>query len=297
MRYSGRFSKQCGAFAATAVLFLLAFAVPPSRGAETAAKPGATRITLPGFFDPRRRPDRPDPSRALIQIRFIATDDFPPFSFRGADGQVMGFDVDLARAICQELAVQCTLEVKPFDALIPALEDGQADAAVAGIAMTPASRAKLDFSDRYFRSPARFLARRERGIGAITPETIGPLAVGVVAGTAHEAYLKSFFPNAALRPYPNMDALRAALLRGEVELVFADGVQSALWMNSAAAQGCCAFVGGPFTESRYFGEGLAIAVKSGNDLVRQSINYALSQLWEKGLYTDLYLRWFPISVY
>jgi polar amino acid transport system substrate-binding protein len=57
--------------------------------------------------------------------------------------------------------------------------------------------------------------------------------------------------------------------------------------------GCCAFVGGPYTESRYFGEGVGIAVRRGNDTLRLAFNWALFRLWEKGRFTDLWLRYFP----
>jgi len=67
------------------------------------------------------------------------------------------------------------------------------------------------------------------------------------------------------------------------------------WINGTDSSECCAFSGGPFVESRYFGEGIGIAVRKGNDLLRQSLNWALFRLWEKGRYTDLWLRYFSIS--
>jgi polar amino acid transport system substrate-binding protein len=271
--------------------------------AQTAAQPGATSgkdvpaVAVPGFWDPKRRPERPDVTRLPTQIRFVTTDDYPPFSFRGEDGRPVGFNVDVARAICTELAIRCTLEVMPFDALVEALETGKADAAIAGLAITPASREKLDFTDRYFRSPARFVARRGDAATQVTPDVLASKSVGVVADTSHEAYLRDFFGEIAIKPYADSETVRAALQKGDVDLIFGDGVQLALWLNGTASNNCCAFVGGPFTESLYFGEGMGIAVKRGNEALRQSLNYALAQLWEEGVYTDLYLRWFPISVY
>lgn len=254
-------------------------------------------VAVPGFWDPKRRPDRPDITRLPTQIRFVTTEDYPPFSFRGEDGRPAGFNVDIARAICSELAITCTLEIMPFDELVAALDDGKADAAIAGIAITPASREQVDFTDRYFRSPARFVSRRGDSLTSITPVSIASKTVGVVGGTAHEAFLRDFFAETAIRSFPDADAMREALRKGDVDLVFGDGVQLALWLNGTNSEGCCAFVGGPFTESLYFGEGMGIAVKRGNETLRQSLNYAFAQLWEEGVYTDLYLRWFPISVY
>ena len=91
------------------------------------------------------------------------------------------------------------------------------------------------------------------------------------------------------------DALRLALRRGEVDFIFGDAISLAFWINGTDSGECCAFSGGPFVESRYFGEGIGIAVRKGNDLLRQSLNWALFRLWEKGRYTDLWLRYFSIS--
>jgi polar amino acid transport system substrate-binding protein len=67
------------------------------------------------------------------------------------------------------------------------------------------------------------------------------------------------------------------------------------WLNGASSAGCCTFVGGPFLESHYFGEGIGIAVKRGNDTLRLAINWALFRTWETGRFTELWLRYFPIS--
>ena len=103
------------------------------------------------------------------------------------------------------------------------------------------------------------------------------------------------FTDAELHSYPNDDALRAALRRGEVDFIFGDAISLAFWVNGTDSGDCCAFSGGPFVESRYFGEGIGIAVRKGNDLLRQALNWALFRVWEKGRYTDLWLRYFSVS--
>ena len=79
-------------------------------------------------------------------------------------------------------------------------------------------------------------------------------------GTAHEAFLKTLFTEAELRPYPDADAARFALKRGEVDLLFGDGVSLAFWLNGTDSANCCVFRGGPYLESRFFGEGVGIVV-------------------------------------
>jgi polar amino acid transport system substrate-binding protein len=253
-------------------------------------------VFVPGFWDPKRRPDKPEPGR-VTTIRFLTEEDYPPFNFKGPDGQPIGFNVDLARAICIELALQCTIQVRRFDTLVDSLEEGKGDAIIASLAVNPETRKRLDFTDRYYRSPARFIARKDFPSADTTPELIAGKKVAVVAGTAHEAYLRAFFAEAAIQPMAHLETALGALKRGDVDLVFADGIALAFWLNGRDSAGCCAFRGGAFTESRYFGEGVGIAVKKGNGTLRRALDYALFRLWEKGVYTDLYLRYFPVGFY
>jgi polar amino acid transport system substrate-binding protein len=250
--------------------------------------------SVPSFWDPRRRPERPDLSRITL-IRFLTETDYPPFDFAGPDGAPAGFNVDLARQICEELKVPCTVQMRRFDTLIKALDSKNGDAVIASIAETPEMRQKVDFSNPYYRTPARFVSRRDVEIDDVRPQALEGRKIGVVAGSAHEAFLKALFTEAALHPFPNADAARFALKKGEVDLVFGDGISLAFWLNGTDSANCCVFRGGPFLESRYFGEGVGIAVRRGNDLLRQAFNWALFQLWEKGRFTDLWLKYFPIS--
>ena len=278
---------------ATALCMALCLLAPLLAG--VAAAQGST-VFVPGFWDPKRRPERPDLGR-LAALRFLTEEDYPPFNFKGADGVPIGFNVDLARAICTELNLACTIQVRRFDTLIPALDEGRGDAIIASLAITPATRAQVDFTDRYYRSPARFVGRRDFALEEITPETIAGKRIAVVAGSAHEAYLRDFFAETAIQSLPNPDAALAAVQKGDADLMFGDGVMLAFWLNGTASGNCCAFKGGPFVESRYFGEGVGIAVKRGNDALRRALDYALFRLWEKGVYTDLYLRYFPLGFY
>lgn len=251
-------------------------------------------MAVPGFWDPRRRPERPDLSRISI-IRFLTETDYPPFNFAGPDGTPAGFNIDLARLICEEIKVACTVQMRRFDTLIASLNSNNGDAVIASIAETPEMRRQVDFSDPYYRTPARFVARRDFSSEDMRPQALEGKKIAVVAGTAHEAYLKTLFTEAELHPYPNAEEARDALKKGEVDLLFGDGISLAFWLNGTDSGGCCEFRGGPYTESGYFGEGVGIAVKRGNDLLRRAFNWALFRLWENGRFTDLWLRYFPIS--
>src|SRR3569833_1015080 len=251
-------------------------------------------VDVPGFWDPRRRPERPDLSRLTV-IRFLTETDYPPFDYAGADGNPVGFNVDLARLICEEIKVACTVQMRRFDSLIDALNRNEGDAVIASISPSPEMRQKVDFSDPYYHKPARFVSRKDVKFEEIKPEALEGKKVAVVAGTALEAYLKELFTEAELHPYPSQEAARAALKKGAVDLLFGDGLSLAFWLNGTDSANCCVFRGGPYTESHNNNKGIGIAVRRNNDLLRQAFNWALFRLWEKGRFTDLWLRYFPIS--
>jgi polar amino acid transport system substrate-binding protein len=266
-------------------------AAPRAQAQLAAGEPG---VRVPGFWDPRRRPERPDLTRISV-IRFVTETDYPPFNFAGPDGNPQGFNVELARMMCEELKLACTVQMRRFETLVPALNANQADAAIASMATTPEMRAKVDFSDPYYRTPARFVSRRDSTIDDALPERLEGRKVAVVSGTAHDAYLRALFTEAEVRGYPSADVARLALRRGDVDLLFGDAISLAFWLNGTDSENCCSFRGGPYMDSRYFGEGIGIAVRRGNDTIRLALNWALFRVWEQGRFTDLWLRYFPIS--
>src|SRR3954462_4445802 len=98
--------------------------IQPRPAAEAAPQ------AVPGFWDPRRRPDRPDMSRLTV-IRFLTETDYPPFNFAGPDGNPAGFNVDFAKMLCDEIGVTCTVQMRRFETLIDALNTNRGDAIIA----------------------------------------------------------------------------------------------------------------------------------------------------------------------
>lgn len=273
---------------------------PGAAAPSVAAPPAATRPntgatpTLPNFWDPKRRPERP--SGDLGTIRFLTSGDFPPFNFLDSGGRLTGFNVDLARAICAELAANCTIQMRPFDELVTALGERRGDAIIAGLAVGPDLRAKLETSDVYLTLPGRFVAPKGSTL-ATTPEALELRWISVVSGSAHEAFILDTFPKSRVVAYPNEAAARDALRDGTVDVHFGDAVGLSFWLLGEASHGCCAFRGQPYLESNYFGEGLRIAVTKGNKRLKQALDYGLQRLAEDGTIAELYFRYFPLGYY
>jgi polar amino acid transport system substrate-binding protein len=251
---------------------------------------------VPGLWDPGLHLDKPDIT-ALKAIRFLTADDYPPLDFEASDGTLVGFNIDIARAVCAELRLPCTIQARRWDTLVEALETGKGDAMIASMRATPALRARLEFTGPYYLTPARFAARKDYPAGEIEPLAIAGKSVGVVKGSAHEGYLGRFFAASKSKPYEDFAALRRALKAGEIDLAFADGLTLAVWLGGEDAADCCAFRGGPFLDSGFFGTGVAIAVRRDDLTLRRALDYALARIWAKGQYAEIYRKYFPLSFY
>ncbi len=268
-------------------------------GAIAACAPalGEDNGFVPSFWDPNRRLAKPDTS-AIRLIRFLTADDYPPFDFALPDGALTGFSVDLARAVCEELQIACTIQARRWDTLAASLVENKGDALIAGLAITDRTREEFAFTRPYMLLPGRFVVRAGQAPAqGATPEQMGAARVGVVRGSAHAAWLEVYFPKLAVTLYDNAEAPRTALAGGEIDAIFGDGVSLAGWLAGSESRGCCAFFGGPFIDRAYFGEGLTIAVRKNNRALRAALDYGLARLAERGVYAELYLKYFPVGAF
>lgn len=254
----------------------------------------AQGVSIPNFWDPRAQLERPG-LPATRTIRFLVDDDFPPLHFPGLDGNPTGLSVELARAACERLTLTCTIQVRRFDTLLDALNERQGDVVAAAIPVTADLRRRFAVTGPYFKIPARFAVRKDKNLPTPDAKALQGKAIGVVGGTAHEAFAKAFMAGASLKPFPELAAAQSALKAGEVDYLFADGLGLALWIGGEEAGGCCDFSGGPYLESRFFGEGIGFITRTEDESLRRALDFALQQLWREGKYAELYLRFFPIS--
>ncbi len=258
----------------------------------------ADEPTIPNFWDPQEKFIRPDLTD-LPRLRFLTTTDFPPFSYIDGQKRLSGFHVDLARAICAELQVMkvCQIQALPFDEIEGAINGGQGEAALAGIRISRISRQRLSFTRPYFRVPARFVAPKTSNFSEPMVKSLAGKVVGVVAGTAHAAFAREKFSRMNIRLFATLDTALAAMTAGQTQATFSDAIALSFWLQDTKGSACCRFVGDPYLSGDHFGRGLAIAVAPGNVELREGINFALRSINDKGIFSELYLRYFPISLF
>jgi polar amino acid transport system substrate-binding protein len=234
--------------------------------------------------------------RRLV-IRFLTEGDYPPFNYYDDEGVLTGFNVDLARALCLELAATCDIKVLPWDELFLALKRGEADAVIAGHMVAQGLVDGLEFSDRYFHTPGRFIARIDAPAVEITPDSLDGVRIGVAKGTTHEAFLKAFFRDSRISAFENADLAREALAASKVDYVFDDAISLSFWLGGTLSRRCCEFRGGPYFEPRYFGDGMAIGLPAGDKMFKAAVNAGLKQVRQSGRFEELVERYFPNRIY
>jgi len=237
-----------------------------------------------------------EPSRRVV-VRFLTEGDFPPFNFYDEDGTLVGLNVDLARAICMELNTACDIKVRPWGELLLALRRGEADAVIASHAVTAQALAEVDFTDRYFQTPGRFAGKRDGENLEISPETLESKRIGVAKNSPHEAFLRTFFRSSAIRTFENPDLARDALIQGQVDYIFDDGISLVFWLHGTASKRCCELKGGAYLEPKFFGDGIAIAVPKTDSQIKTLLNGALARLRANGRLDELVERYFPVKIY
>lgn len=278
---------------ALSMIAALWMALPQQSLAETTAQ--APKVTVPDFWNPRSRGERVEAPQTGRAVRFLTDDEFPPLHFAGPDGNPTGFVVELARAVCEKLSITCTVQARRFDTLLNALDTKQGDVVAAAIPLTATLREKFLATRPYFRWPARFAARTDRGLPAPSAAALAGRSVGVIGASAHAAYLKAFFPKAVQRDFTDLAAAEGALKRAEIDYLFADGLNLALYVGGQEADACCALVGGDYLENRFFGEGIGLITRPEDAGLSRALDDALQRVWDDGKYTELYLRFFPVS--
>jgi polar amino acid transport system substrate-binding protein len=267
-------------------VFLIALVVLGAAGAAEAQ-------LLPRHLDPNAR-QAAQGLPTLPALRFLTTADYPPFNYRDPNGALVGYNVDLAEAICTELKTICTLQAWPWDQVADALADNQGDALIGGLALDAKTAERFDFSPVYLRFPGRFVVPQSEAKG-FRPEALAGKTIAVRAGSRHADFVARYLPGsemfAADTEFAALDRVRS----GEADAYFGDALRASFWLGQNPL--CCAFAGGAYFRPDYFGRGLAIAIGPGRDAVSMAIDVALARIAKSGKLDELYLRWFPVGFY
>lgn len=226
-------------------------------------------------------------AQAAEKIRFAVSATYPPFEFLDSHNQIAGFDIDLAKALCQQLQAECSFTNNAFDSLIPSLKFRRYDAIISGMDITAERSKQVDFTRPYYANSATVIAAK--GKFSDFSQLKGK-RIGMENGTTHQKYLLEQHPEVVAVAYDSYQNALLDLQNGRLDGVFGDSAVVSQWLKSNPD---LATVGERITDANYFGTGLGIAVRKGNDPLRNQLNTALKTLRANGTWQQLNQKWFP----
>jgi len=231
------------------------------------------------------------------QLRIGIEAAYPPFASKTPDNQIVGFDYDIGQALCAEMKVECVWKENEFDGLIPALKVKKVDAIISSMSMTPERMKSVDFSERYYRIPARLVVRKDSGITDV-PAQLKGRRIGVQRATNFERYAtEKFVPQGAiLVPYSSQNEVFLDLLGGRLDATMASSVAIDEGLLKKPEGKDYQFVGPTFTEEQFFGTGIGVAVRK-NDPLAGRFNQAIAAIRANGTYEKIRLKYFDFDIY
>ncbi len=234
---------------------------------------------------------------ALAQdLRVCVEGAYPPFSEINEAGDIVGFDIDIANALCDEMGKSCEMVQTEWDGIIPALTEGKCDAIIASMSITEERKERVDFTDKYYQTPAKFVAEEGADISA-TPEGLEGKVVGVQRGTIHQDFMEGEFPDVELKLYGTQDEAYLDLQAGRVDAIMADSVVMLYGFLETEAGEDYEFFGADYAIPEYHGEGIGIAVRKGEDELREEFNAAIEAIRENGTYDSIAEEYFDFDIY
>jgi arginine/ornithine transport system substrate-binding protein len=220
-----------------------------------------------------------------------------PFSYTDAEGDLQGFDVEIAWALCVRLDVRCEVLPLGFTAIIPGLQEGRIDVAVASMSITDERRQLVDFTEKYYQAANRFVAP-SGSLADVSLETLAGKVIGVKRGTTHDRYLSNAHADGSLlRRYSNSDEIYVDLALGRLELTLGDAISlTESFLRTDLGAGFD-FIGPALSDPKWFGYGEGIAVRKGNAELLGRLNLALRQILADGTYADIRDQYFDYDIY
>ena len=235
-------------------------------------------------------------SQEVKKIKIGVEGAYPPFSSIGTDGKLKGFDIDITYALCEQMKAQCTLVQQEFDGMIPSLQAKKIDAVIASMSITEERQKVVDFSDKYYRTPARFVAKKNSGL-TVTAAGLKGKRIGVQRVTTHDRFATDTFKESEIVRYAKQDDVFLDLTAGRLDGALLDWMAASEGFLKSPAGKDYGFLGPIYIDFKYFGVGAGIAVRKGDTALRNDFNAAIKAIRANGTYKKIQDKYFEFDVY
>ena len=232
----------------------------------------------------------------MMKLKIGTEGAYPPFNNLEADGSLVGFDIDIAKALCEEMKAECEFVTQDWDGIIPALQAGKFDAIIASMSITPERMEKVDFTNKYYNTPPAIAAPKDTDIAGVTKEDLAGKVVGVQGSTTHSNYAEATYTDSEVKLYPTADEYKLDLSNGRLDAVNDDIIVLKDWLDSDDGA-CCKLVGTITPVVEIHGPGAGIAVRKGETELVEKFNAAIDAIRANGKYKEINDKYFDFDAY
>ncbi len=228
---------------------------------------------------------------------------YAPFNFKNAEGKLMGYDVDVAKGVAGLIGADLDFVCQKWDGMIPALLANKFDLVVASMSITDKRLEKMDFSNTYRISVGRLVGKKDAGMnlfdsgGKPIPANFAGLKVGLERATTYSDWFKNVLPDADVVLYDTNEALYLDLVNGRTDMIMTNPMKAHLRFLSKEDGAGYEFVSPQIDERKYFGVGVGIGLRKGNDELKDRLNVALKTLTDDGSLEKYALQYFPFAIH
>ncbi|MEE9335581.1 MAG: transporter substrate-binding domain-containing protein [Granulosicoccaceae bacterium] len=234
---------------------------------------------------------------SLAEIR-LGTDTapYPPFSQINAAGELVGWEIEIGNALCEIMKEECVWTPIAWDGIIPALVAKKIDAIVGSMSITEERMKTISFSDKYYNTPAAFVAPKTSDIDG-SPESVKGKILGVQVSTTHQNYTEATYADMAdsIKTYQAFDEHNQDLIAGRIDAVVGDSLAMAPFLESAEGQ---AFeIKTTLSNEEIFGAGAGAGIRKEDNELREKFNAAIKKIRDNGTYAEISKKYFNFDIY
>ncbi len=228
---------------------------------------------------------------AADKLRIGTEGAYPPFNEIDNTGTAVGFDLDIAHALCEKMGAECSVVTSDWDGIIPALNTRRFDFLVASMSITDERKRAVDFTNPYYTNKLQFVAPKNSDF-TVDNNYLKGKTIGAQRATIAGQWLEDNLGDVvSIRLYDTQENAYLDMSSGRIDGVLADVFVQYEWLQSDAGKSF-EFKGEPVFDDDQIG----IAVRKGDPL-RERLNEALQAIVEDGTYEKINAKYFPFSIY
>ena len=230
------------------------------------------------------------------KIRIGTEGKYPPFNNLNAGGDLVGFEIDIAEALCKELNAECEFVIQDWEGMIPALLDNKFDAIIASMAITDERKEMVDFSTKYYNTPPAIAVPTDSTIAGASEESLAGFSLGALQSTTHAKYAEFYFSESDIKLFATSKDYEQELASGQLDAVIDDVVVLNEWLKSSVGA-CCRFLTILRSDLKINGVGAGVAVRKEDATLRDKFSNAIAKIRENGTYRKINDKYFAFDAF